>query len=453
MYGLSIPYAKTMQKLKTFFLLLGDIVALYVALIATLALRYGGGFYEQLVDVHLTPFTIVFIPWLIIFYIAGLYDLRRLRNNIDFFKTLSLSLGTNAFLAVLIFYLVPSFGIAPKTNLFIFLIVFAIVEVFWRRLFNRLTVSGEAPNRVLLIGSGPMATEIEASILESPQFGYAITARIPEDAASRSPEELSALAHENRINLIVVPRELKRKEELSPTLYALFGKGISVIDLDRFYEIVMRKIPLADVRETWFLENIEGVVKFYDQLKRAIELLFAIAIGIVLIPFEVVIVLLVVLTSRGPVIYRQTRVGENGKDFTLYKFRTMRKDAERTGAQWAAQNDVRVTIFGKFLRKSHLDELPQLWNIIKGDISFVGPRPERPEFVAKLKTEIPFYEVRLLIKPGVTGWAQIHYRADLTLDDVKQKLQYDVYYLKNRSPVLDMAIILKTLKSLFVNPK
>jgi exopolysaccharide biosynthesis polyprenyl glycosylphosphotransferase len=441
------------SKLKVLFLLLGDAVALYAALLLALALRYGGNFYGQFVNVHFAPFSIVFIPWLIIFYVAGLYDLRRLRNNLDFLKTLALSLMTNAAIAIILFYLVPSFGIAPKTNLFIFIFIFAVIETWWRRLFNRATSSGEAPNRVLLVGNGLAAAEIETALKENPQLGYEITTHLSEEEASQSVNALEGMAKEHNVNLVVVPRELKRKGMLTRALYGLFGRGIVIIDLDNFYEIIMRKVPLADIEETWFLENIEGAAKFYDQLKRAFEFLFAVIVGIVLLPLELLIALIVKFTSRGPAIYKQARIGKNGRDFILYKFRTMRADAERNGAQWAAKNDARVTLFGKFLRASHLDELPQLLNVIRGNLSFVGPRPERPEFVAKLKTQIPFYEVRLLIKPGVTGWAQIHHRADLDVEDVKQKLQYDIYYLKNRSLILDLAIILKTLKSFFINPQ
>ncbi len=442
------------NKLKILLLFLGDIVALYVALFLALALRYGANFYKQFVDVHFAPFTVIFIPWLLVFYIAGLYDLRRLRNNLDFLKTLALSLVTNAVLAALIFYLIPSFGITPKTNLFIFLVVFAIIAIYWRRFFNRATGSGEVPNRVLLVGNGTSVAETELTIAENPQLGYEVVVHITEEEADHAPHALRTLAMEHRANLIVVPRELKRKNSLAPVLYELFGRGISVIDLDNFYEIVMRKVPLADIEETWFLENIEGTARFYDPFKRAVEFLAAVLVGLVLIPLEILIALIVRLTSRGPAIYRQARVGARGRTFTLYKFRTMRVNAEaETGAQWAGKNDPRVTVFGRFLRATHLDELPQLWNIIRGDLSFVGPRPERPEFVGKLKAQIPFYEVRLLATPGVTGWAQLNHRADLTLDDVKQKLQYDIYYLKNRSPILDLAIILKTLKSIFVNPK
>ena len=168
------------SRIKPVLLLLGDIVALYAALFATLALRYGNDFYDQFLNVHAAPFTIVFVPWLLIFYIAGLYDLRRLRNNLDFFKTLALSLIANAMVAALLFYLLPSFGIAPKTNLFVFLILFAVIELYWRRIFNRVTESGDAPNRVLLIGNGPTAAEVEKGIKENPQFGYAVVARIGE---------------------------------------------------------------------------------------------------------------------------------------------------------------------------------------------------------------------------------------------------------------------------------
>jgi lipopolysaccharide/colanic/teichoic acid biosynthesis glycosyltransferase len=274
-----------------------------------------------------------------------------------------------------------------------------------------------------------------------------------EKTAYTSPELIKSAVHRDNINLIIVPRQLKNETKLVATLYELFGSGVLVNDMASFYEIIMRKVPLADVEETWFLENIAGEVTFYDPLKRAIEFVGALVLGIVLLPFELLIALLVLVTSRGPIIYKQVRVGEKGRHFTLYKFRTMRVDAEKDRPQWSTQNDSRTTIIGGALRRSHLDELPQLWNIIAGELSFVGPRPERPEFVAKLEAKIPYYEARLFIKPGVTGWAQINHHADLTDEDVVQKLQYDIYYLKNRSPILDAAIILKTAKSIFVSPE
>jgi exopolysaccharide biosynthesis polyprenyl glycosylphosphotransferase len=393
------------------------------------------------------------VPWLLIFYIAGLYDLRRLRNGIEFLKTLTICLVINALIAVLFFYFIPAFGIAPKTNLFIFFVVFAIVEILWRRAFNYATRGGEAPNRAILVGDGEIAEDIMNVTLENPQLGYAIAERIPEKLAAGNPRLLQAAVHDLHANIVAVPRYLKREEKLLPVLYALFGAGATVIDLAAFYERVLQKVPLGDLEETWFLENIEGAGHYYDPLKQAAEFIFALFIGIVLLPVEALIALFVTLTSRGPVIYRQERTGKNSGSFMLYKFRTMRNDAEKHGAQWSSgSSDARVTPFGKFLRASHLDELPQLWNIVRGDISFVGPRPERPEFVVKLKEQIPYYEIRLLVKPGLTGWAQINHPADRDLSDVREKLQYDIYYLKNRSPILDIAIILRTAKSFFINP-
>ncbi len=441
------------NKLKSFLFFVADAVALYAALFITLLIRYGGSFYGEFLDAHALPFTIIFVLWILVFYIAGLYDLRRLRNNLEFVKTLFLCIGINAALAVLLFYLIPVFGIAPKTNLLIFIVIFAFIEVFWRRFLNRAMAFGEAPNKVLIIGDGAIGEEIKRTIAEAPQLGYAIKAEMDEKTAYASPQEIRAIALREGINLIVISHKLKHEPALVAVLYELFAAGIAVTDLVSFYELIMRKVPLAGIQETWFLENIAQQVSFYDPLKRAAEFVGALAIGIILLPFEIVIALLVALTSRGPIIYKQVRVGEKGKEFTLYKFRSMRMDAEKSGAQWAQKKDARTTPIGGILRASHLDELPQLWNIIRGDLSFVGPRPERPEFVAKLEARIPYYEARLFIKPGVTGWAQIHHRADLTDEDVAQKLQYDIYYLKNRSPILDWTIVLKTIKSIFVNPE
>jgi exopolysaccharide biosynthesis polyprenyl glycosylphosphotransferase len=447
------------NRLKAFFFFFADVAALYVALFATLFIRYRSDFYGQF-EAQAGPFTIVFVLWIVIFYVAGLYDLRRLRNNIDFVKTLFLCLAINAAVAVILFYLIPAFGIAPKTNLLLFIVVFAIIEIFWRRFLNRAMTFGGAPNKILIVDGDPIGEEIKRTLAENPQLGYEVKIEIAEADAYAHPKHIAEVALGEQVNLIVIPRRLKRESSLAAVLYDCFSKGILVSDLVNFYEVIMRKVPLDDLEEAWFLENIENVGQFYDPLKRAIELVGAIILLIALLPFEILIAIIIKLTSRGPVFIRQERVGKLGRTFMLYKFRSMVAlapdgQAETNGAQWSAGSgkDPRITAFGGVLRASHLDELPQLVNIIRGDTSFVGPRPERPEIVEKLKKEIPYYEVRLLAVPGVTGWAQINHRADRDLDDVKQKLQYDVYYLKNRSLVLDAAIILKTLKSLFVNPE
>lgn len=444
------------SKAKIAFLFFGDIVALYFALFLTIILRYGDYFVWAFREQHFWPFSIIFAIWIGVFYIAGLYDLRRLRNNLDFLKTLAASLATNFAIAIFFFYLVPAFGIAPRRNLFLFLVLFTLLEIFWRRSFNGRVAQEEAPNKVALISNG--GSDLIDKILSEdprwlPQLGYEITTRLPEEDILSRPEKIKKLAEAGGINFIVIPRRLKNNDKLTRVLYELLGAGVEIRDLPSFYEAVARKVPLSEVEESWFLENLIGQQKFYDPLKRGWEFLSALLLFLVLLPLNLLIAAVIKLTSRGPVIYKQVRVGQQHKNFMLYKFRSMPVDAEKDGAAWARPDDARPTPFGKFLRKTHLDELPQLWNILKGDLSFVGPRPERPEFVKILKDKIPYYEARLLIKPGVTGWAQIHHRSDMTEKDVTEKLQYDLYYIKNRSPILDLAIILKTVKTLFTTPK
>jgi exopolysaccharide biosynthesis polyprenyl glycosylphosphotransferase len=444
--------------IKGFLLAIGDIAVLYASLFITLLIRYGNNFYDRFLDSHSIPFAIIFIFILLIFYIAGLYDFRRLRNNIDFIKTLAATIASNAVIAILLFYFIPTFGIAPKTNLFIFFILFAVIEFFWRRFFNKITTSTEMPNKVLFIGEGSKIEEVSKVIRENPQIGYSINASLREEDIVNNKNILKETVTKQNINILVVPRHIKRQNKFAKTLYELFRDGISIVDVADFYELILQKIPLDDLEEAWFFENIERASRFYDPLKTAGEFVFAIALGIILLPIEILIAIIIKFTSKGPIFIKQKRVGKLGEIFTLYKFRSMVAmapdgQAETNGAQWSIKNDSRITPFGKIIRATHLDELPQLLNVAQGKLSFVGPRPERPEFVEVLKEKIPYYEIRLLVKPGVTGWAQINHRADLSLNDVRQKLQYDVYYLKNRSMIIDVAIILKTIKSVFINPK
>jgi exopolysaccharide biosynthesis polyprenyl glycosylphosphotransferase len=449
------------NKFKVFLLLLGDALALYASLFITLIVRYQSGFLNQLINYHFFPFTIVFAVWLAIFYIAGLYDLHRLRNNLDFSKILFLSLFINAAVAIFLFYLIPAFGITPRTNLFIFMIIFSAIEIFWRRAFNATAASGEAPNKVVVVdgnGSDSINSLYNHDRSWVTGLGYEIVAEEDAKDIIANPRKLKDIIASRKANLVVISRKLKSDPKLTRLLYELLNEGVEIRDLPNFYELVARKIPLADLEETWFIENLAAQQRFYDPLKRAWEFLMALAIGIALLPLELAIAVIIKLTSRGPVFIRQKRVGRLGKQFTLYKFRSMIAlapdgQAETKGPQWSAPADPRVTVFGKFLRYTHLDELPQLINIVRGNLSFVGPRPERPEFVKILEEKIPYYEIRHLIKPGVTGWAQIHHRADASEEDVIEKLQYDIYYLKNRSPILDVAIILKTIKTLFITPK
>jgi exopolysaccharide biosynthesis polyprenyl glycosylphosphotransferase len=433
-------------------LFLGDIVVFYLSLAGALALRYGLEF-QNSIDLHLIPFSVVAIIWFTALYAGGLYDPPRLRNNIDFVKTFSIIIGLNALLTIALFYLIPVFGIAPRATLFLFIVVYTVVELLWRRFFNnRLSIS-ERQLKVLLIGDSPHIQELAETLKSNPQYGYTIQGWVHREINPEEAKGIKEAVKRHEISIVVVPHESKQNVELAKIFYDLLTSGVAVYDLPSFYEVVFGKIPVTNLSETWFLENLHAERLFYDDLKRTVEFATAIVLSVALFPLLLLIALLTKLSSPGPVIFSQTRVGFTNKLFTLYKFRTMRADAEKHGAQWSSENDPRVTLMGKILRHTHLDELPQLWNILRGEISFVGPRPERPEFVEVIEKEVPFFNIRHLVLPGITGWAQINYRYGASVEDSKEKLQHDLYYLKNRSPILDVAIILRTLKSFLIRQK
>ena len=225
-------------------------------------------------------------------------------------------------------------------------------------------------------------------------------------------------------------------------------RGSMVVDIRSFYEHVVQRLPLSQINDEWLLQtegfslNTRGSLR---RLKRALDVLISLVLLIPATPVMLLTALIVRLESPGPVIYRQDRVGLYEKEFTVYKFRSMRADAEKNGAVWASAHDSRVTRFGKFIRKVRIDELPQIWNILKGDMSFIGPRPERMAFVTQLKKDIPYYSLRHTVKPGLTGWAQVCYPYGASEEDARRKLEYDLYYIKNMSILLDIHIIFKTI--------
>ena len=263
---------------------------------------------------------------------------------------------------------------------------------------------------------------------------------------------LEKIITQKNVKTLVLGPEVYVIPEIIDVLYRLVSRRMRFFELSRFSELVTGKIPLSTIDQSWFLSNLsEGERRLYEVEKRGFDI-FAFIFGIITLPIYPVIMILI---RHRPFFYEQVRVGREGRLFKTIKFRTMRTDAESaTGPVWAMEDDQRITQFGKLLRKSRIDEIPQFWNILKGEMSFVGPRPERPEFYEKLKREIPFYEERNLVEPGLTGWAQIKYKLDfrggMTINDTLQKVQYDLYYIKNRSLLLDLGILLKTINILLV---
>ena len=429
-------------KIKQWLLLTGDFISFYLALLLSLIARYRGEFLAETWQTHLAPFTLIYFVWILVFYINGLYDLRRAKNNLEFGRLFFGGLAVNAALAIGFFYLAPWVGIAPKTNLFLVLIFVVVLIYGWRMLFNFLIVNSFAKTRILFLGESQESEEIIRLIEREPQLGYEIA-----DVIVPSNEiALQNIIDEKKVNIIVLGEHLNKTPELTHALYQTIFSQMTFVDIITFFENLTGRVPVAALNESWFLENLkEADKKLYNFFKTAGDFILALIFAVLLIAILPLIAIAIKLQDRGSVFYTQKRIGLDGREYIIYKFRTMIENAESAGAQFAGMKDNRITPVGKFLRKTRLDELPQVWNILRGEMSFVGPRPERSEFVSELTRQMPFYAVRHLIKPGLTGWAQINYPYAGTFEENLKKLEYDLYYLKNRSILLDIAILFKTL--------
>lgn len=427
-------------------LIVGDLLIMITSLAAAVFLRGRGAPVTELAA-GAWPWSIVVAAWIAVLWLSGLYDIRRLRNDVSFISTFLVAVASNLVIAVAFFYLVPV-GIAPKTTLVIFAGVYLVPAIAWRRAFNRFVVGKDGAAPTLLIGSGHAAEELVRTFAAEPRYGYRIVRWIREE-----PGEDEVVQVPDEAEVAIIPRRTANDPALAASLYELLARGVVVRKLDDVYEEVYGKVPLAEVDEAWLLEHVSRKHDVYGELQELLTLALAIVLQVALLPLELVIMALIKLTSPGPVIYRQVRTGQDGKPFTLYKFRTMRADAEKEGPQWSRRNDNRVTWIGRILRYTHVDEFPQLINVLKGEIAFVGPRPERPEFEKTLAREIPHYRVRHLVKPGITGWAQVSYPYGSSVEDSYEKLQYDLHYLRYRSVLMDAFVLLKTLKTLVATPR
>jgi len=438
-----------MPNLKKIILLLGDILILYLSLWLTLLIRYGANFDFNRWQQHFWPFTIIYFLWLVIFYIAGLYELTLARNNINFYSTLLRGLMINAGLAIAFFYFIPYFGIAPKTNLFLNLAIFTLLFSGWRQVYNHLLKTSTLLNNVLIIGrdgKNKETKQINQIVKNNPQLGYRIINRIrPQDI--QTPFDLLEMATQKNIKTIITAIDPHYDSKLVQSLYQCLPLKISFSDLPSFYEKILGKVPISSIGEIWFLENLtESQKNFYEAFKRIFDMLAAFVFGLISLVFYPLIILVIKIDSRGAIFYKQRRISQDGQIFKVVKFRSMVEEAEKNGAQWADQQDHRITRVGNFLRKTRLDELPQMWNIFIGQMSFIGPRPERIEFVQQLEKEIPYYQIRHIVKPGLTGWAQVNFHYGASVEDSIEKLQYELYYIKHRSFILDLSILLRTIK-------
>ncbi len=443
---------RKINKEEPLLLLSGDILSFVCSLAFMLVIRYGELPSEELFWGHLIPFSLIFLASLLVFFISGLYEKQTLLFKSHLLQTIINAQVANSILAVLLFYFVPVFGIAPKTNLFLYLVFSSSCILLWRLLGTKLFVQ-KRKESALLIGSGKEMQELLKEVNENPRYGMQFVEVVDLSLFNTlNPEIISGHIEKENISFIAVDLGDKKVEVILPHLYNLIFMKRRFVDLHLLYEEIFDKIPLSLVKYEWILENISLVPKFgYDFFKRLMDMLISIPLLVVPVLTYPFAFIAVTLEDGGPIFISQERVGQNNKTVKIKKFRSMtRNDDGEYGKTGSSK--LEVTKVGAFLRKTRLDEFPQLWNVLKGDLSLIGPRPELPSLVSLYEKEIPYYPVRHLIKPGLSGWAQIYHKEHPhhkeAVTETSEKLSYDLYYLKNRSILLDLKISLRTLKTL-----
>jgi len=396
-------------------------------------------------------------------YFADLYDLRVISDRRELFLQATQALGATSLILAFVYFWYPDLIIGR--GVFTIAAVLVVTLVFgWRIAFEWTTRRVGPVERLLLVGTSDGAVRLARELYDRRRdLGVEIVGFIdPDPARIGAPvinpgvigtvEDIPAIVRARAVDQVVVSLADARGKLPMDKLLEMKIDGVRFAHLATIYEKYTGKIAVENLRPSWLIFS-DGFRKgrVHDLVKRALDIAFA-ATGLLLaLPIMLLVAIAVRLSSRGPAMYHQERVGQYGRVFVLHKFRSMRVDAEKdTGAVWARSNDDRVTRVGGFLRRARLDELPQLWNVLRGDMSLVGPRPERPEFVSSLTRQIPYYGQRHSVRPGITGWAQVRYAYGATVEDALEKLQHDLFYIKNRTLSLDLFIVAKTVKTVLM---
>jgi sugar transferase (PEP-CTERM system associated) len=396
-------------------------------------------------------------------YYSDLYELRVASDRRELFIGIVQALSTTSFLLAAIYFWSPDLIIGRGVFLVATTLVITLVAG-WRLVFEWLTRHVAPRERLLLVGTGAAAVGLAREMFRRRQeLGVEIVGFVdPDPARVGTPvinpgvigtiEDIPFIVRSRGVDRVVVSLADARGKLPMDKLLEMKLDGVTFDHLASVYEELTGKIAVENLRPSWLIFS-SGFrkSKVLNNAKRALDVAAAL-LGLVLAaPIMAIVALVVKLTSEGPALYRQQRVGQHGRVFNVVKFRSMRQDAEAgTGAVWASKNDQRITPIGRFLRRARLDELPQLWNVLVGDMSLVGPRPERPEFVRQLTEQIPFYGQRHVVRPGLTGWAQVRYTYGSSVEDAMEKLQYDLYYIKNLSIPLDLFVIFSTVKTVLL---
>ncbi len=438
------------NKKEPIILFLGDLFFLCLALWFTLLFRYWDIPSFESFQEHLIPFSFLFVIWILNFFVAGLYEKHTLILRKKIPSIIFNTQVINSIFAIIFFYFVPVFGISPKTNLFIYLI-FSSAFIFVWRYYSVSFLGFRKKQNAILIGSGKEMVELRDEIKNNNRYNIELVSFVDLDEVDGIDfqDEIINKIYSENVRSVIVDLNNKKVSQILPNLYNLIFSNVRFVDMYKVYEDIFNRTPLSLVGYNWFLENISSKSHLaYDFLKKIMDIVIALALGIVSIIFYPFVYLAIKLDDGGPIFFKGERVGQNGRIIKLLKFRSMGVSSNGGGVEESPD----VTKVGNFLRKTRIDELPQLINVLKGEMSLIGPRPECLDLVKKYNEEISYYNIRHLIKPGLSGWAQMYHKNHPhhgpNVSETKNKLSYDLYYVKNRSLLLDFKIALKTVRTL-----
>lgn len=446
---------------RSLLILIGDVLIVPFSYVAGYYLRFGNlaGFSEIIPSLLLFLIT---LSYLVIFYFFDLYELKKNYLTVNFFVNIFFSILVAAVLISFLKYGLFLFPIGRGVFILANLIILVFVFI-WRGFCHQLFKYLIKPIRLIIVGAEKAGQEI-AQVIESTVNDFELLGFLDDDERKKgklvaelnlkvldSTDKIPDIIENHKVDQIVLANPQDKNPQLTKNILNARLKGIEVIDMPDMYQLLKERIPIKYIQDDWLLKekgfDLSGKI-FMIKVKRLIDITISSLILLVSLPLWPIIALFIKINSKGPAFYAQERVGKNESVFSLYKLRSMIDKAEKDGAAWADENDKRITLVGKILRKLHLDELPQLLNVIKGDMSLLGPRPERPEFVEELKNKIPYYSFRHFIKPGLTGWAQVNYPYASSIKDSGEKLEYDLYYISHMNLLLDLRILLKTAKTI-----
>jgi exopolysaccharide biosynthesis polyprenyl glycosylphosphotransferase len=443
-------------------LLVGDLLTAYIALGLALyawSLRdqWKFTFFSERVKLWY-----YFVPLIWMLLLAELYDPHRASNRRNVQRGLSVAALTGLLFYAVIFFVYD--GAIARVGILFFLIFVFLLTMIWRLLYIQIFTAPAFRNNALVVGAGHAGQTFMHAYLELKPPPFRILGYIDDDPAKQGMRleglpvlggsgELLQLIRQENISDLIISITGKMNGDTFQTILDAQENGVEVTPMPVLYEELTRRVPIHHLESEWLVRSFiseSRVGAFFDLAKRLVDILgglVGLALSILILPWAA---LLTLLDTGSPVFYQQVRSGKDGKPYLMRKVRTMRQDAEKDGkAQLTQMKDERITRVGGFLRRTHIDELPQFWNVLRGEMSLVGPRSERPEWIAEFQKQIPFYRARLLVKPGITGWAQVNYSYYATVEEMAIKLEYDLYYIKHRTLWLDVLILLRTIGQVF----